>query len=126
MSYLVATDGSLFLMFGLYVDVNGKCQTDDATNASSHVQNVHIGYLLGLDSREARYSPSNPLSRVVRQPSFYRTPSTKEPGACWPEKLDADGGSHSYDDTGKYRNVKVHMAKTVLICSIRTVFTIIS
>lgn len=81
-SCLVAVDGSLFFILGLYVDIDGKRQSDDTTNTSNNVQNVHISYLLGIISREARYSPSFPRSRVVRQPSFtaHRLVSTRAVG----------------------------------------------
>ena len=52
-SQSVAADGSLFLVSGNYVAIDGKSQSNDAANAANNIQNVHIGYLLESDSREA-------------------------------------------------------------------------
>ena len=52
-SHLVLTDGSLFLVSGSYVAKDGNGQSKDAANAANNIQNVHIGYLLESDSREA-------------------------------------------------------------------------
>lgn len=68
----VAADGSLFLILGLYVGIDGKSQSNNTTDTSNNIQSVYIDHLLESDSCEARYSPSSPLSQVVRQPSFYR------------------------------------------------------
>ena len=43
----------LFLILGLYVDISSKSQPNNTTNTSENMQNVHIGYLLESDSREA-------------------------------------------------------------------------
>lgn len=48
-----ATDGSLFLVLGLLIGIDGKSQSYDTTDTSNNIQNVHIGYLLESDSREA-------------------------------------------------------------------------
>ena len=53
MSHLVLADGSLFLVSRNYVAIDGKSQSNDAANAANNIQNVHIGYLLESDSREA-------------------------------------------------------------------------
>ena len=52
-SHLVATDGSLFLILGLLVSKDSKSQSYNTTDTSNNIQNVHIGYLLESDSREA-------------------------------------------------------------------------
>ena len=48
-----ATDGSLFLILGLHVSVDSKSQSNNTTDTSNNIQNVHIGYLLESNSREA-------------------------------------------------------------------------